>query len=45
MGERDPKRPILTLDDFAVALRARFIHNQWTLVSIDPTPDTKKTNL
>ncbi|MBM3236667.1 tetratricopeptide repeat protein [Candidatus Poribacteria bacterium] len=45
VGERDPKRPILTLDDLAVALRALFIYNQWPLVSIDPTPDTKKTNM
>jgi tetratricopeptide (TPR) repeat protein len=45
VGERDPKRPILTLDDLAVALRARFIYSQFPLVSIDPTPDTKKTNM
>ena len=45
VGERDPERSILTLDDFVVALRARFIHGKWPLVSIDPTPDTKKTNM
>lgn len=45
VGERDPNRAILTLDDFAVALRARFIHWKWPLVSIDPTPDTKETNM
>ncbi len=45
VGQRDPKRPMLTLDDFAVALRARFVNNQWPLVSIDPTPDSKKTNM
>ena len=26
VGERDPKSSILTLDDWVVALRARFIH-------------------
>ena len=34
VGERDPERSILTLDDFVVALRARFIHGKWPLVSI-----------
>lgn len=45
VGERDPERSILTLDDFVVALRARFIHGKWPLVSIDPAPETKKTNM
>lgn len=45
VGERDTDRAILTLDDFVVALRARFIHGKWPLVSIDPTPDTEKTNM
>lgn len=44
VGERDTDRPALTLDDFVVALRARFIHGQWPVVSIDPTPDTPKTD-
>ena len=43
MGERDTERAILTLDDFAVALRARFIHDTWPQVSIVPTEETKKT--
>jgi tetratricopeptide (TPR) repeat protein len=45
VGERDPERAILTLDDFVVALRARFIHGKWPLVSIDPTEETEKTNM
>jgi tetratricopeptide (TPR) repeat protein len=45
VGERDPNRAILTLDDFVVALRARFIHGKWPLVSIDPTPETEKTQM
>ena len=28
-----------------VALRARFIHGKWPLVSIDPTEETKKTDM
>jgi tetratricopeptide (TPR) repeat protein len=28
----------LTLDDFVVALRARWIHGKWPVVSIDPVP-------
>ena len=38
VGQRDPERAILTLDDFVVALRAWFIHGKWPLVSYDPTP-------
>ena len=45
VGQRDPERSILTLDDFVVALRARFIHGKWPLVSIDPTPETEKTQM
>ncbi|MCR4321534.1 MAG: tetratricopeptide repeat protein [Candidatus Brocadiaceae bacterium] len=45
VGQRDPERAILTLDDFVVALRARFIHGKWPLVSIDPTPETEKTQM
>ena len=45
VGQRDPKRAKLTLDDFVVALRARFIYRKWPLVSIDPTPQTKETNM
>ena len=45
VGEKDETRAALTLDDLAVALRARFRYNEWPLVSIDPTPDTKKTEM
>ncbi len=45
VGEKDPARATLTLDDYVTALRARFIHNQWPLVSIDPTEETKRTNM
>jgi len=45
VGQQDPKRPILTLDDFVVALRSRFLYNEWPVVSIDPTPETKKTKM
>ena len=37
VGVQDKDRPALTLDDFAVALRAVFIHEKWPLVSIDPS--------
>jgi hypothetical protein len=36
VGIRDYEKATLTLDDFVVALRARFIYNRWPLVSIDP---------
>ena len=45
VGERGSERSILTLDDLVVALRARFVYGKWPLVSIDPTPDTQKTNM
>jgi tetratricopeptide (TPR) repeat protein len=45
IGEKNPERALLTLDDFVVALRARFIHGKWPLVSIDPTEETKKTEM
>lgn len=45
VGHHDPDRPPLTLDDFAVALRARFVHGAWPLVSIDPTEETERTGL
>jgi len=39
VGERDPKSSILTLDDWVVALRARFIHpDKDPGVTIDPRP-------
>jgi hypothetical protein len=40
-----PRLPAATLDDLAVALRARCIHNEFPLVSIDPTVETNKTGL
>jgi len=43
VGTKQPGRTALTLDDLAVALRARFRYNEWPLVSIDPLPDTEKT--
>jgi len=45
VGQKDEGRAPLTLDDLVVALRARFRYNEWPLVSIDPTPDTKKTQM
>jgi len=45
VGKRDTSRVALTLDDFVVALRARFIYNEWPAVSIDPVKDTEKTGL
>jgi hypothetical protein len=33
--------PGLALDDLVAAIRARLIHREWPLVSIDKTPDTK----
>jgi hypothetical protein len=39
VGERDPRSSVLTLDDWAVALRARFIHAENDpRVTIDPIP-------
>ncbi|MBF0608913.1 MAG: tetratricopeptide repeat protein [Magnetococcales bacterium] len=45
VGKHEPKRAVVTLDDLVVVLRARFVHSKWPLVSIDPTPDTEKTNM
>jgi tetratricopeptide (TPR) repeat protein len=45
VGKREEGRVALTLDDLVVALRARFRYNEWPLVSIDPTPDTEKTQM
>jgi tetratricopeptide (TPR) repeat protein len=38
VGQYIPGRERLTLDDLVVALRARFVHGQWPVVSIDPPP-------
>jgi len=43
VGKYDPDRQPLTLDDFAVALRARFIYGKWPLLSIDPIEQTEAT--
>ena len=45
VGKYDPDRQPITLDDFVVALRARFIHGTWPVVSIDPTEKTKTTSM
>lgn len=45
VGKHNPDRQLLTIDDFVVALQARFIHGQWPLVSIDPTEKTEKTEM
>ena len=44
VGLRVVDRPSITLDDLAVALRARFVHSDWPSVSIDPAPDTEDPN-
>src|SRR2546426_17113 len=33
----------IELDDFVAAIRARLVHEQWPLVSIDKTPETRVT--
>lgn len=40
VGRSDSLLKPLTLDDLVVALRARFIHNEWPTVSIDPVDDS-----
>ncbi len=45
VGEYDPNRATLTLDDLAVAMRARMVYGRWPLVSIDPTGDTQAPQL
>ncbi|MCX6844394.1 MAG: tetratricopeptide repeat protein [candidate division WOR-3 bacterium] len=45
VGDHESDRAILTLDDLVVALRARFRYGEWPLVSIDPTPETKTTQM
>ncbi len=39
VGHHDPEREPLTIDDLAIALRSRFVHHEWPLVSIDAPPD------
>jgi len=43
VGQREGGRAPVSLDDLVVALRARLRYNQWPLVSIDPTPETERT--
>lgn len=43
VGRAKPQRPPLTIDDLVVALRARFTHGEWPLVSID-LPEGNSTN-
>ncbi|MDY6971399.1 MAG: tetratricopeptide repeat protein [Thermodesulfobacteriota bacterium] len=43
VGERDTGRSPLTMDDVVVALRARFIHAKWPVVSIDMPPGERTT--
>lgn len=45
VGAIEAGRAPLTLDDLVVALRARLLLGEWPLVSIDPTPETEKTQL
>jgi len=45
VGQYVEGRSPLTLDDLAVALRARLRYDKWPEVSIDPTPDTEKTQM
>lgn len=45
VGRHVAERAPLTLDDLVVALRARFLYGEWPLVSIDPIPETEKTQL
>lgn len=45
VGQHEDNRVDLTLDDLVVALRAKFRYNEWPLVSIDPTPDTERTQM
>jgi len=45
VGTHEDGRAEITLDDLVVALRTRFRYGEWPLVSIDPTPDTPKTQM
>jgi tetratricopeptide (TPR) repeat protein len=42
VGKYNSEREPITLDDLAVALRSRFVHGKWPLVSIDPDGDPKQ---
>jgi hypothetical protein len=43
VGEREPNASPLELDDLVVGMRALMLHNEWPLVSLDNTVDTKTT--
>ncbi|MBI4602187.1 MAG: hypothetical protein HY721_09525 [Planctomycetes bacterium] len=43
VGRTGTGDPAPTLDDLVVALRARFLHDQWPLVSIEPTERTRES--
>jgi hypothetical protein len=43
VGRREPNISPLRLDDLVVGMRALINYNEWPLVSLDNTPDTKTT--
>jgi hypothetical protein len=45
VGLKVPELPKARFDDLVVALRARFVHDEYPLVSIDPLEDTEQTKL
>ena len=45
VGQVAPGERGITVDDLAVAIRARLVANQWPLVSIDRTHDTPATGM
>jgi len=45
VGLAAPDLPEVHFDDLVVALRARLVHGEWPLVSIDPLPDSDRTKL
>jgi hypothetical protein len=45
IGREDRTRQSLTLDNFVTALRCRFVHQKWPLVSFEPTEGTEQTGV
>lgn len=45
IGIATPKLPAIHLDDLVVAMRARLVHDEWPLVSIDPAENTETTGM
>lgn len=45
IGKKSSKLPEVTLDDFVTALRARLIHDELPMVSIDPVPNSAQTGM